>query len=47
MKKLHDEIRARVVYEIMKICDPDTTVGTIELTVTGIERILIEERILK
>jgi len=47
MKKLHDETRGKIIYEIMKIVDPNTTVETLELTITSIERILIAEKILK
>lgn len=47
MKRLHDESRAKIIMELMKIVDPNTTVESLELTVSGIERVLLEEKILR
>jgi len=47
MYKLYDEVRARIMLEIMKIANIETTLGDMEQTLSNIERILIDEKILK
>lgn len=47
MKKLYDEVRGRIVVQLMRICNPETTISDVELVLTEIERILIDEKVLK
>ena len=47
MKKLYDEARAKLIFQLMRICNPETTVGDLEMVVHDIERMLVEEKILK
>lgn len=47
MKKLNDEVRGKLIVQLMKIVNTETTVSDLEIVITGIERILLEENILK
>jgi len=39
--------RARIIQALMKVLPPETTLGDVELVITDIERILIEEGTIK
>ena len=41
--RLCDLARARILLELMKVANPETTISDMELVISNIERILIEE----
>ena len=45
--RLSELERARIMLEMMKIANPETTIADMELCITSIERILIEEGTIK
>jgi hypothetical protein len=45
--RLSDVERAKIIMVLMRIVNPETTVADLELVITDIERVLIEEGTIK
>lgn len=46
-KKLYDDVRGKIIVQLMRICNPETTIRDVDIVLTEIERILIDEKVLK